>query len=141
MTSTELAFLAGALDAKGIFSSSRGSRGSASIGLASVYPELPRMLHSAFGGRLYVKKPTTKKGRRALEWKLFTRTQLVACLEKISPLLQARREHADILLRVLKVGSIQEPAKRGKAERELIAALQKRLHKLNVQCFPAGRRR
>jgi hypothetical protein len=106
---TDLAYLAGAMDADGHFTMLRRTvRGSTtyseSCGLTQLSPVVPNMLKSLFGGHIQLRK---RNGPAASNWRPLycwaaANLKAIAAVRALRPYLRIKAEQADILIALRK---------------------------------------
>jgi len=121
------AYLAGAIDSDGTIGIKRSTYSmrvtkeskapifSERIALRQVTPEIPALLQKAFGGSLYMTKPSLPGGRPLWSWAV-TDLRAVACLLAILPYLRVKKEQGKncLALRRLKEVSKRRGVAKGR---------------------------
>lgn len=115
-----LAYLAGAIDSDGTVGIKRSTyamrvRGDAGapvyserVALRQVTPHIPTLLQKAFGGSLYMTKPSAARGRPLYSWAA-TDLRALECLTALMPYLRIKKPQARncLALRLVKVASMK----------------------------------
>ena len=114
MKRERLAYLAGAIDSDGTIGIKRSTYGvrvlknskqptySERIALRQVTPQIPKMLKRAFGGSLYLMRPSAKNGRPLWAWQV-SDVKALAAARALLPHLRVKRSQAINLIGLRKV--------------------------------------
>ena len=108
MDELTLAYLAGCMDSDGYFTIRRDDYPvragkqltptyQEQVGLRQVTPFVPTLLHSLFGGSLYVTKPSTPNGRPLVSWHANS-IKASTAVRALLPFLHVKTEQANTLL-------------------------------------------
>ena len=127
ITKIEAAYLAGCIDSDGTIGVKRSTYAmrvrkdagaavySERVALRQTSPLVPTMLQKAFGGSLYMTKPSAKNGKNLHSWAA-TDQRAVECLRTVLPYLRIKRDQAlnCVALRALKERSKAERISKGR---------------------------
>ena len=152
MHHTLLAYLAGAVDSDGTIGIKRSTyamrvRGDAGapvyserVALRQVTNHIVVMLRRAFGGSVYMTKPSAPRGRPLFSWAA-TDLRAVACLRAIMPYLRVKREQARncLVLRRLKEQSKRHKVRRGRGHEGSAPRPKWLTHRLELRYLRAKR--